>query len=78
MHPLQIDLSQLSDNDLEEKIRDLTKKYTTVLQVSPSASMQLLMLLEDYKIEKETREQRKIESMNKDLGKDLDDLINIG
>ena len=64
--------------DLEEKIRDLTKKYTTVLQVSPSASTQLLMLLEDYKIEKESREQRKIEAMNKDLGKDLDDLINIG
>jgi hypothetical protein len=78
MHPLQIDLSKISDSDLEEKIRDLTKKYTTVLQVSPSASTQLLMLLEDYKIEKESREQRKIEAMNKDLGKDLDDLINIG
>jgi len=78
MHPLQIDLTQISDNDLEDRIRDLTKKYTTVLQVSPSASTQLLMLLEDYKIEKEMREQRKIEAMNKDLGKDLDDLINIG
>ncbi len=78
MHPLQIDLSKISDSELEEKIRDLTKKYTTVLQVSPSASTQLLMLLEDYKIEKESREQRKIEAMNKDLGKDLDDLINIG
>lgn len=78
MHPLQIDLTQISDNDLEDRIRDLTKKYTTVLQVSPSAGTQLLMLLEDYKIEKATREQRKIEAMNKDLGKDLDDLINIG
>lgn len=78
MHPLQIDLTKLSDNDLEEKIRELTKKYTTVLQVSPSASTQLLMLLEDYKIEQQLREQKKIEAMNKELGKDLDDLINIG
>lgn len=78
MHPLQIDLTKLSDNDLEEKIRELTKKYTTVLQVSPSASTQLLMLLEDYKVEQQIREQRKIEAINKELGKDLDDLINIG
>lgn len=78
MHPLQIDLTKLSDSELEEKIRELSKKYTTVMQVSPSASTQLLMILEDYKIEQQTREQRKIDSMNKDLGTDLDDLINIG
>jgi hypothetical protein len=78
MHPLQVDLSKLSDSDVEEKIRELTKKYTTVLQVSPSASTQLLMLLEDYKTEQQSREQRKNEAMNRELGKDLDDLINIG
>lgn len=78
MHPLQIDLTKLSDSDLEEKIRELSKKYTTIMQVSPSASGQLLMLLEDYKIEQQLREQRKIEAMNKDLGSGLDDLINIG
>jgi hypothetical protein len=78
MHPLQVDLSKLSDSDVEEKIRELTKKYTTVLQVSPSASTQLLMLLEDYKTEQQSREQRKTEAMNRELGKDLDDLINIG
>lgn len=78
MHPLQINLTKLSDSDLEEKIRELTKKYTTVLQVSPSAGTQLLMLLEDYKFEKSNRDQRKIEEMNKSLGSDLDDLINIG
>ncbi len=78
MHPLQVDLSKLSDSDVEEKIRELTKKYTTVLQVSPSASTQLLMLLEDYKNEQQSREQRKNEAMNRELGKDLDDLINIG
>lgn len=78
MHPLQIDLTKLSDSELEEKIRELSKKYTTVLQVSPSASMQLLMLLEDYQFEQKMREQRKNDAMSKDLGEGLDDLINIG
>lgn len=78
MHPLQINLSKLSDSELEEKIRELTKKYTTVMQVSPSASTQLLMLLEDYRFEQQSREQRKNEAMSKQLGTDFDDLINIG
>ena len=78
MHPLQIDLTKLSDTELEEKIRELSKKYTTVMQVSPSASTQLLMILEDYKFEQQLREQRKNEAMAKQLGDGLDDLINIG
>lgn len=78
MHPLQVNLTKLSDSELEDKIRELSKKYTTVMMVSPSASGQLLMLLEDYKFEQQIREQRKIEAMNKDLGEGLDDLINIG
>ena len=78
MHPLQINLTKLSDSEIEEKIRELSKKYTTVLQVSPTASTQLLMLLEDYQFEQKMREQRKNDAMNKDLGEGLDDLINIG
>lgn len=78
MHPLQVDLTKLSDSELEEKIRELSKKYTTVMQVSPSASMQLLMILEDYKFEQQSREHRKNEAMAKQLGTDFDDLINIG
>lgn len=78
MHPLQIDITKLSDNEIEEKIRDLTKKYFSALRLSPSASQQVLMLLEDYKAEQQQREMTRTDNHKKDLGKDFDDLINIG
>jgi hypothetical protein len=78
MHPLQINLATLTDNEVEEKIKELTKKYFTVLQVSPSAGTQVLMLLEDYRAEQQSRQYKKQEEMRKSLGTDFDDLINIG
>ncbi len=77
MHPLQIDISSLTDNEIEDKIKELTKKYFTVLQVSPSASQQVLMLLEDYKAEQQTREFSR-QNNKSDIGDEFDGLINIG
>lgn len=77
MHPLQVDITSLSDNDIEDKIKELTKKYFMVLQVSPSASQQVLMLLEDYKAEQQAREFKRQNSKS-DLGDEFDGLINIG
>ena len=79
MHPLQVDISNISDNELEEKIKELTKKYLTVLKVSPTASTQVLMLLEGYKAEKDSREFRRAQEQSKNgLGDEFDGLINIG
>ena len=78
MHPLQPDLTVLTDNEIEENIKNLTKKYFTVMNVSPSASNQVLMLLEGYRSEQQNRQFRKQEEMKKSLGTDFDDLINIG
>ena len=78
MHPLQIELSSLSDNEIDEKIKELTKKYFTVMRVSPSASTQVLMLLEDYRTEQQNRQFSKQDNYKNDLGTDFDDLINIG
>ena len=77
MHPLQGDISSLTDNEIEDKIKELTKKYFTVLQVSPSASQQVLMLLEDYKAEQQTREFNR-QNTKSDIGDEFDGLINIG
>jgi menaquinone-dependent protoporphyrinogen IX oxidase len=78
MHPLQPDLTVLTDNELDENIKTLTKRYFTVLNVSPSASFQVVMLLEGYKEEQQNRQFRRQEEMKKSLGTDFDDLINIG
>jgi hypothetical protein len=78
MHPLQIDVSALTDNEIDEKIKELTKKYFLVMKMSPQAANQVLMLLEDYKMEQDNRNLKRQEDMRKTLGTDLDDLINIG
>jgi hypothetical protein len=77
MHPLQQDLSSLSYSEIEEKIKELSKKYFMVLNLSPGAANQVLMILEDYKLEKETRDLQK--SSNKDsISENFDGLIDIG
>jgi menaquinone-dependent protoporphyrinogen IX oxidase len=78
MHPLQPDLTVLTDHELDENIKTLTKRYFTVLNVSPSASFQVVMLLEGYKEEQQNRQFRRQEEMKRSLGTDFDDLINIG
>ena len=78
MHPLQPDLTVLTDHELDENIKTLTKRYFTVLNVSPSASFQVVMLLEGYEEEQQNRQFRRQEEMKRSLGTDFDDLINIG
>lgn len=78
MHPLiDTDLSKLSDAEIEDKIKELTKKYFSALQFSPTVTTQILMMLDDYKNEQEVRKFQQ-QNQNKDDGANFDDLINIG
>ena len=77
MHPLQIKISSLSDSELDEKIKELSKKYFVALKVCPTTADQIIMLLDDYKFEYQTRLENRA-SREKSLGNDLDDLINVG
>jgi hypothetical protein len=78
MHPLQVNISSLTDSELDEKIKELSKKYFLALRVSPTAAEQIVMLLDDYKFEYQTRLENKRTDSEKNLGNDLDDLINVG
>jgi coenzyme F420-reducing hydrogenase gamma subunit len=77
-HPLIDNPKKLKDNDLEEKIFELTKKYHISLRLGQGAvSSQILTVLEMYK---EEQHRRYLETSKNGLKKendDLNDLINV-
>ena len=53
MHPLLGSLSKLSDNELEQKLSDVNKRYW--LTSNPEVREQIIMVIESYKLELESR-----------------------
>lgn len=75
INPLTEDLSLLSDQELDEKLSDLTKKYHISYRLGKP---QLLTQLENtINIYKEERSIRYHKQKLKDNDQDLDDLINV-
>ena len=72
LHPLEDDLSIYSNQELEKKITELTKKYFR--QRNPQVKQQMQQLLDMYKIELRERIQKE---QRQKLNLDLDKLINI-
>ena len=77
MHPLVKNLSELSDNDVEEKIFLLQRRYFQT--ANPDLQSQIQMVLDTYKDEMQSRRaiaaQRQKDEQNGDSG--LDNLINV-
>ena len=76
MHPLQSDITGLTDQEIENKISELTKKYFQALRFVPGAAQQVSLMLEGYKWE----QQRRILEKQKRLRDDdptFDDLIKV-
>lgn len=76
MHPLQPDITSLTDQELENKITELTKKYFQALRFVPGAAQQVSMMLEGYKWEQQRRIIEK-QKRTKDDDPAFDDLIKI-
>ena len=72
LHPLEDDLSIYNNQQLEQKIGELTKKYFR--QRNPQVKQQMQQLLDMYKIELRERIQKE---QRQNLNLDLDKLINI-
>ena len=72
LHPLEDDLSIYNNQQLEQKIGELTKKYFR--QRNPQLKQQMQQLLDMYKIELRERIQKE---QRQKLNLDLDKLINI-
>jgi hypothetical protein len=74
-HPLEEDLSALKDNEVEEKLRDLTKKYHLAIRFGNTELLtQISTFVTIYRNELSKRMLAKTQSNN---DTDLDQLINV-
>ena len=74
-HPLESDLSQLKDQELEEKVQELTKKYFVAQRLGkPELLTQLSTFVTIYT---EEMSRRYRDRLNTGLDGDLDQLINV-
>lgn len=77
-HPLLDDPRKIRDQDLDDKIQELTKKYFVAARMGQGGVCgQILAALEMYKGEAERRRLESMKSIMKKQNKDLDDLINV-
>lgn len=74
-HPFEGDLSQLKDNEVEDRLQELTKKYFIAARTGNQELLtQLSTFVTIYKSELSNRFRSKLQG-NQD--KDLDQLINV-
>lgn len=77
MHPLNTDLSQLSDTDLHKKFNELNNRLSQAYRIGPAGIIgQLQMLIDDYRFEISTRNQKVLDEMSK-KGKDFNKIVDI-
>jgi hypothetical protein len=76
-HPLLEDLTKLKDQDLENKIADLNKKYHAALRFGQgSAAHQITLILDSIQAEKQRR-QFEAAQKNKEQTQQFNNLIKI-
>lgn len=74
-HPLQPDLKELKDQELESKVEEITKKYYAACRLGNAQLLtQLSTFLTIYKDELSERYRKKNQSS---INGDLDQLINV-
>jgi hypothetical protein len=74
-HPLETDLSTLKDQELEDKILELNKKYFTAYRLGkPELLTQITTFITIYKDEMSKRTMKRLSGSTDD---DLDHLINV-
>ena len=76
-NPLVDSFSELTDNQIEDKISELSRKYFSTC--NPQLQSQIAVILDMYKVEAQSRRARAVQRMRDDLEGDsgLDKLINV-
>ena len=75
MHPLIGDLSKLKENELENKIQELSRRYFQAHSLE--IQQQIIMILESYKAELCARRAKMWQEQYQKRDTDLDSLINV-
>ena len=81
MHPLSPNLHEMSDADLNEKIKSLNTKLVQAYRSSPGVVNQIRMMLDDFIEERTNRDKEALNKLMKqstDKGDNWDDIIDIG
>ena len=77
MHPLAPDLSKLTDDELQQKRSELQNRLMMSHRMgNADLVMQLQLLLQDYDMELQTRNQKMLDQMSK-ASKNFGNIINI-
>lgn len=74
-NPLVDDLADLNDAELDDKIRELSRKY--MIATNPEVANQIATILNMYKEESIVRTAKAQQKMQEDGNNSLDNLINI-
>lgn len=76
MHPLiDSNFGQIKDNEIETKIQELSRKYFQT--TNPAVRDQIVMILDDYKLELQLRRSKQWAEQHQKRDTDLDSLINV-
>lgn len=79
MNPLLSDLTKLSDSELDQKCKDLTKKYYMLSRMgNVTMARQVFLIMDEHMGEKKRREMEILKSAERDNPDDINGLINIG
>ena len=73
-NPLVDNLSELKDQEIEEKILELSKKY---FQAQRLGKIEMLTQIETFIIMYKDERQRRLQAKKSELDNDLDQLINV-
>ncbi len=75
MHPLIDNLDSMKENELENKINELTRKY--FISNNPQVKHQISLILDDYKFALQRKREQAYQEMMQSRNKDLDNLIKV-
>ena len=81
MHPLTPNLHEMSDTELQEKMKELNTRLVQAYRASPGVVNQIRMVLEDFTEEQQRRDKKSLDKLmdsSSDKQDGWDDIIDIG